>query len=494
MVSFANFVIDFSVFRFLFREIESTNLSRRRQSAPPITACIANSEPLCDDAYLKAIQKFNEYRRTQRPGNKSLNDSIKLNESNSSSTNKKTIANERDDDDSKEIKIGKNQQQSNDESLLISDISINEDERKQMLKSNRKLENSAILYGNLSQVKTTENCDANNGGKKNVNCNNIHKKNNSSNNNRLSLPNFMPKSNLSKEISFRHKSKKKIVQNNNIIFEDEIDEFEQIHCQDSLDGTYNITSPPSKFYKQNSNPFENGQAQTPERRQKELNRMFDSAAQGSSGGGKSFITPKKILRKSHSKRNKGKAPQPPKKTGAESESSELTNYNGSFKRYDFQYSSASESKSSPPKKVQNTEVNAEPKSSPEEKKRRRFSPPYQTVINKHGDVVEYALPYVEQEGEIESLNNTLTKELPPLPSNPPPTQLSNDTLSRFEQIINENFVFLKDLVEDSTVTRNFDAISRDDMQNLDAYMEMKNGKNAMVTDLDRSNDTGQLGE
>jgi hypothetical protein len=199
-------------------------------------------------------------------------------------------------------------------------------------------------------------------------------------------------------------------------------------------------------------------------------------------------TPRSILGKGSAKKNKGKAPQPPKNPlkGRESESSELTNYNGSFKHYDFQYSSTCETSSNNlknlvkiPAKINNIEANLDR----EEKKYRRLSPPYLTVINKHGDEVEYALPYSEQDNETET-------ESPPLPTNPPP----NDTVSRFEQIINENFVFLKDMIGDETeLNQRLESAIEG---SLEQFMERRSGKDVVVTDLDKSIDQANqnLGE
>lgn len=84
----------------------------------------------------------------------------------------------------------------------------------------------------------------------------------------------------------RRKNSKKIHPSSTI---DEIEEFETNHCKDMDDDfPMSVTSPPSKFYRQNSEPYSEG---------------------------KKKITPKKLMGRNMLRRakshNKGKAPPPP---------------------------------------------------------------------------------------------------------------------------------------------------------------------------------------
>lgn len=116
-------------------------------------------------------------------------------------------------------------------------------------------------------------------------------------------------------------------------------------------------------------------------------------------------------------------------------------------------------------------------SSDPDKKGRRLSPPYQTVVNKHGDEVEYALPYNERDS------------LPPLPTTAPPdhAKISN---AMFDQIINENFQFLNsnffNLESESLINRRVGEV----IEPVDVSFTDVRRKNVQVTDLDKSSNVG----
>lgn len=105
-----------------------------------------------------------------------------------------------------------------------------------------------------------------------------------------------------------------------------------------------------------------------------------------------------------------------------------------------------------------------------------MSPPYLTVINKHGEEVEYALPYSERES---------LATIPPLPDTPAP-DFSQLPPSQFDQIINENFNFLKTHLD-------FTRLEEGDFDKPYApYDEIPPRKKVQVTDLDRSNDASLI--
>lgn len=281
---------------------------------------------------------------------------------------------------------------------------------------------------------------------------------------RHSLPIMNPS-----EKNVRRRNRKSQVHPSHTI--DEVEEFEQNYCG-QLDEEYKttLTSPPSKFYRDNTDPYFDPSKQTPEEMQPPPRKQS--------------LMGRNMLRRAKTT-GKGKAPQPPM---TESEVSSNF-YNGNYKHYDVNSTSVYEeflmaSKTYNLRKKQPEKVNSVGESASsgslssdsDVKKQRRLSPPYQTVINKHGDEVEYALPYSERE----SLSN-----IPPLPNTAPP----KITPSKFEQIINENFQFLQNLefynADDEVVRRDsvFEPIEA-------SFSDIRRTRNNLqVTDLDKSIDT-----
>lgn len=101
---------------------------------------------------------------------------------------------------------------------------------------------------------------------------------------RHSLP--ILKDSSDQKLNRRKSQKQNKIQPSNTI--DEIEEFETNHCQDMDDFSMSVTSPPSKFYRENSEPYSEG---------------------------KKKITPKKLMGRNMLRRGKshgkGKAPPPP---------------------------------------------------------------------------------------------------------------------------------------------------------------------------------------
>lgn len=156
-----------------------------------------------------------------------------------------------------------------------------------------------------------------------------------------------------------------------IIHEDEIRAFEGNHCQmgsTEISDSSNIISPPARFYKLNSNPFpapvENGNFGT---------------YQADSHVSICPAKPKRLLLKQQDVQKNTK---------------ELVeaHFNGAYKDYEF-HNGFYDGK--------DRDVLAEElkRFSPEGETSSsgRYSPQYQTIINKHGQMVEYAVPYCEQQ-------------------------------------------------------------------------------------------------
>lgn len=119
------------------------------------------------------------------------------------------------------------------------------------------------------------------------------------------------------------------------------------------------------------------------------------------------------------------------------------------------------------------------------KKTRRMSPPYLTVINKHGEEVEYALPYSERESLV---------TIPPLPDTPAP-DVARIPPSQFDQIINENFNFLQTHLDFSNHENGNMRKTEGAFEPIyTSFSEMPSAriKKVQITDLDRSNNTSLL--
>jgi hypothetical protein len=167
-------------------------------------------------------------------------------------------------------------------------------------------------------------------------------------------------------------------------------------------------------------------------------------------------------------------------------------YNGNFKRYDVSTAScedefviSSRAYKGKLRKEHPENINSVGESSGSlssdntiDKNNRRQSPlNYQTVINKHGEEVEYALPYNERDS---------TLHLPPLPDAPIPSNDHHQISSQFEQLIDQNFKFLNSKMDflNSQIDAGDDALKVFDS------IDLQQRQNLQVTDLDKSNENG----
>lgn len=322
--------------------------------------------------------------------------------------------------------------------LQITDVSIDENERQKLIQMNRERLKKTRTMGDASSMAIYSNYPEE-----------------ENRNKRLSLPTMQ--SNRKNTKQFQPTS----------TFE-EIEEFEQNHCQEIEDfSTIQTASPPTKFFRTNSEPYGDKSMETPVKKSE------------------SKITPKRFMGRGMLRRNKGKAPPPPSQKPSEVS---VNFVNGDFRHYEITSGSCYDEliisssgykgnlrKEQSPEKINSVGESASSgslSSDPDKKelkKQRRLSPPYQTVINKHGDEVEYALPYNERDS---------MQDIPPLPQMPAP---------QFDQIIEQNFKFLNSKIDflNSQIDNgeNFDPIDA-------SFSDVRRQQNLQVTDLDKSNENG----
>lgn len=246
--------------------------------------------------------------------------------------------------------------------------------------------------------------------------------------------------------------------------ENEIRLFEQQHCLSAvgaleLSGDEYSSSPPTRFYKKNAKPYhERLFAKTPTANTPEKKR--NSAEIDNATPQRRNNIPDKPTR-----RKKNNAPTGPipkirnslncSKAIETDTVSEVSHLNGSYKNYDINSSS-----------IYDEYVI----SSRAYKGNMKHSHTYQTVVNKHGEIVEYALPLVDEEKN--SRENTLDRT----------TQLSVDKTANADtinnsQAIDENFKFLTD---ESASNLNFS----DSVRKYIVDPPSRPNKNLQVTDLD----------
>lgn len=257
--------------------------------------------------------------------------------------------------------------------------------------------------------------------------------------------------------------------NNSTIYENEVEEFEQMHVGDSIGDSYVVQSPPSRFFKENSSPYSNTSITcrsnpvivdtTP----KKQTNLFQKSAQCRSSG------------RSYKDKRAPPPPVPPSdppivisNRNHIQENGSDSPYSGSYRRYEVNSSSIYDERRISSRayrgdmKVLNSSVQ-----SPTSEERRK-SPSYQTVINKHGDLVDYALPFSDSTDTHSEHNTTKHAEL-------------IQDIRNCEEVINDNFQFLNSDLHPS-------AVLIDDSGSLitETISELRKRGPQIVTDLDRS--------
>ncbi|XP_053690994.1 uncharacterized protein LOC128739525 [Sabethes cyaneus] len=445
-----------------------SNLHRRRQSAPPASKNLTASGPSTgrDDGYIEKLYKFNEWRANKRL--ERISEGCAL-----SSPDRRipSVIEEEKTSDCGEI------------SDFSSDVEVTSDERRVLNKKldlpksprytrhrqegcvPKKPKRSVEFYRNINRIPENGDCSLNN-----------EKNNNNITNNkvdRYSLPAVMPGSGIPKRNKMNHSKPY-----NNTIYENEREEFEQMHVHDTLGDISAIQSPPSRFFKENSSPYPNMSTAY----QTSVTTIVES-------------TPKKevnLLQKSaRSRRYKEKpAPPPPSMPACEPPTASQRKHNrtfdhdsespftGSYRKYDINSSSIYDEHviSSRAYRGDMKSQNYSPKSPATKAKRK--SPSYQTVINKHGDLVDYALPFSDPNDTNSELNCSKQDEL----------LLSSD-LRACEEVINENFRFLNSDLQPSTLV-----IDDSTSMITEPISVLKERAPKIVTDLDRSHQSTIQGD
>uniref|UniRef100_A0A182N6E4 Protein kinase domain-containing protein n=1 Tax=Anopheles dirus TaxID=7168 RepID=A0A182N6E4_9DIPT len=450
---------------------------RRRDSAPP------NVGQGQDLAYLEALAKFNDWRAQQRnsdilpdhplPSSATLPPRVSL-------LAQGTIKEEPSGDDN-----------SDGEGDFSSDIELARNERMILTRSASRFEvpkspryarhhrsatvaptlaselapkkpkRSVEFYRNINRIPTdaSSNASQHSNGQWNNGLKSIEKNHSSPAEIRYSLPAV-----LSAEHPERSKKRTKATtpKPNNTIYENEVAEFEAHHINGTFGDSYVVQSPPRLFYKANASPYADG---TPKKQSNLKNRarVFKDkpapappAAVGTNG----TVTVTNCLGK--------------QRQNSDSDSP-LT---GSYRKYELNSSSVYDEHVISSRAYRGS---MKPKSSEETTpaKAKRKSLSYQTIINKHGDLVDYALPFSD--------NADTTAETKPEVNVPKQHTPGQDTLAEIrncEQLINENFQFLQ------TTTFQDDSTSI-----ITEPISVLKGRSArIVTDLDRSNGGSTLKE
>lgn len=210
--------------------------------------------------------------------------------------------------------------------------------------------------------------------------------------------------------------------------DEEVRLFEELHCQASavgaafeLDVEEHTSSPPNRFYKKNAKPYNE--------------KLFSKTPTTDSN--LEYATPQRRnnapTKPSRRKRSGQCGPIPKirnslncsKSKGTETDStSEPSHFNGSYKNYDMNSSSIYDEYVISSKAYKGN-LN-------------KSAHTYQQVVNKHGELVEYALPLVDDEGKTQPLDADEKTE---------PT-LVDVTVGRTaddnDRLVDENFKFLLD--------------------------------------------------
>lgn len=292
--------------------------------------------------------------------------------------------------------------------------------------------------------------------------------------------------------SIRLKKRKSTRSEQQTIHENEVQEFEGSHCYGNLDRYPHTAptsnSPPTKFYKQNSNPYpENGfmsVTPTPRSAQHPLSSHHGNEFSPRSCPPK----PKRLLLK-------------PTENINHDLTKEITeaHFNGSYKNFEIHSPLNYDGSKSPTNLNRSSLRNRQPrfsdisrtsqKSDPKEDLLRSqlHSGQYQTIINKHGDAVVYAVPFCEQPAERPTHTLDVIQSADDLTD-----EVFIDDQNECEKVINENFQFLTETTTEDAADESMKQIdSNISRRSLYARKPLKANTSVMVTDLDKSVDSSR---
>ncbi|XP_052901415.1 uncharacterized protein LOC128308062 [Anopheles moucheti] len=464
----------------LLEWIKKDKRHRRRDSAPPKVGQVQ------DLAYLEALAKFNDWRTQQRNSDILPNSKTPTSQVNATLPPRisllahGTIKEEPSDDDDSDC-----------DGDFSSDIELARDERMILNRTTSRFEvpkspryarhhrsstvaptagtpssllsdvapkkpkRSVEFYRNINRIPTdaSSNASQNSNSQWNNGCKAIEKNHTNPTDTRLSLPAVLGAEPLER---LPKRSKATTPKPNNTIYENEVAEFEAHHINGTFGDSYVVQSPPRLFYKANASPYSDG---TPKKQSnlKNRTRVFKDKPAPAPPVTKLAATPSVRLSNCL-----------PKQRQQSDSDSPLT---GSYRKYELNSSSVYDEHvissrayrgSMKPKGVEE----------PTPTKQRHKPLSYQTIVNKHGDLVDYALPFSD--------NADTTAETKPDQNNSKHLTPGQDTLAEIrncEQLINDNFQFLQTTAfhdESSSIIT-------------EPISVLKGRSRRIITDLDRSN-------
>ncbi|XP_052863181.1 uncharacterized protein LOC128269817 [Anopheles cruzii] len=264
---------------------------------------------------------------------------------------------------------------------------------------------------------------------------------------------------------------------NNTIHENEVAEFEA-HLNGTAIGadSFGQPSPPRRFYKDNSSPYDNV---TPKKQSN-----LKPRAGGRLFKDKPAPQPPSVGRAQSMKQSTGagadrpapsSCPQAKHPAAARPYSGSDSPLTGSYRNYELNSSSLYDENVISSRAYRGSMKDP---SVPTPPKHHRKSLSYQTVVNKHGDLVDYALPFSDN---ADTTGETAPQEI----SRARPGQETLAEIRQCEQLINDNFHFLQssaELPDDSTSII------------LEPISVLKGRSGRIITDLDRSAGASTLKE
>uniref|UniRef100_A0A182MR89 Protein kinase domain-containing protein n=1 Tax=Anopheles culicifacies TaxID=139723 RepID=A0A182MR89_9DIPT len=459
------------------RELDKRH--RRRDSAPPKVGQVQ------DLAYLEALAKFNDWRTQQRNSDILPNPKTPTGQVNATlpprisllahGTIKEEPSGEDDDSDcdgdfSSDIELAR------DERMILNRTTS----RFEVPKSPRyarhhrsstaaptgtpssdvapkKPKRSVEFYRNINRIPTdaSSNASQNSNNQWNNGCKAIEKNHTNPTDTRLSLPAVLSSEPLERQPK---RTKATTPKPNNTIYENEVAEFEAHHINGTFGDSYMVQSPPRLFYKANASPYTDG---TPKKQSNIRNRsrvFKDKPAPA---------PPVVALKATPSVRLSNCIPKQRQQSDSDSP---LT---GSYRKYELNSSSGYDEHVISSRAYRGSmKPNSTEEPSPTAAKQRHKSLSYQTIVNKHGDLVDYALPFSD--------NADTTAETKPDQNNSKHLTPGQDTLAEIrncEQLINDNFQFLQTTAfhdESSSIIT-------------EPISVLKGRSRRIITDLDRSN-------